>query len=194
MSTKKNKQRGLVEAEDIRGTTNNTVLSRLFRRMMVYVAGTIDITPNNIDSIPVDTGAFTRKMLSYGKYDDLMTTFVLDKRNCVANNRKDQSSARGNLQKEIFKADMSWKVFTKGLRFLGVRSFEITIKLNHSNGRTSVHSESVNLGQPVLIEKFDGTTNFAEALRRDKLNRDIEQDKQIFRQAADLSRGSDKNI
>lgn len=196
MSTKKNKLKGLVEAEDIHGTTNNTILSRLFRRMLVYVAGTVDVGPDNIDTLPVDSGNFTNKMLSFGKYDSLMNMFVLDKRNCIASNRKDQSSARGNLQKEIFKADMSWKVFTKGLRFLGVRSFELTITLHHHNGRSSIHSESVNIGQPTTVAKFDGTVDFSQIFPGSgrEFVRDLEQDARTVKQAANIVSGSDKNI
>lgn len=195
MSTKKNKQKGLVDAEDIHGTTNNTILSRLFRRMLVYIAGTIDVNPDNIDTLPVDSGSFTNRMLSFGKYDSLMNAFVHDKRNCIANNRKDQSSARGNLQKEIFKADMSWKVFTKGLRFLGVRSFELTITLHHQNGRSSIHTESVNLGQPTRVINFDGNADYGKVFGTDRqFRRDIERDTKTIREASDIVSGSDKNI
>ena len=140
-----------VKVEKINGTNVKTTLATMFRRMLVYVAGTVDVDENSIDTVPVADERFLDRCVSFARYDQLMKTFVSDARNSIGNNRKEASMARGNLQKELLKANMSWLVFTKGLRFLGVTSFQITIKLQHSNGKVSEHTEKVNIGKPQFI-------------------------------------------
>lgn len=79
----------------------------------------------------------------------LMDDYLSDSRNCINQNRKDRSQHRGNLAKELSRVEMSWKVFTKGLRFLGVEKFEITIKAYHGDNTISEHREIVNMGTRV---------------------------------------------
>lgn len=88
-------------------------------------------------------------------WDRLMNQYINDARNCVPRNKKDQSSARGNLQKELLKPEMTWKVFLKGIRFLGITSFEINIIAKHANGKQTIHSHSVNLGTPVMLPPIE---------------------------------------
>lgn len=190
--------RAKASAQEIKGTSTTTILSRMFRRMMVYVAGTIDVTDDNINSLPVDSSKFMDQMVSFGKYERHMTDFVQDGRNCIPPNKKDQSSARGNLQKEILKADMSWKVFTKGLRFLGVKSFEISITLHHTNGRISKHTDHVNLGSPNRIPTNGHTTDTSKLPPSTgsifNTIPGIKDSERIFRQATEHLERSGKNI
>lgn len=79
-------------------------------------------------------------------YDMLLQRYVTDPRNGIPNNRKDQTSARGNIVKELAKPHMTWKVFCKGLRYLAIVRFELIIKAYHYDGRTSTHKTSVGLG------------------------------------------------
>lgn len=138
------------KAHEIRGTNARAVLSKLFRRMLVYVAGTVNITEDNIDKIPIETSTFLDQMVSSGRYEQLMVNFVKDPRNCIPDSKKLQSSARGNLQKELLNSGMSWKVFIKGMRFLGLVGIDIQITAHHANGKKSIHKEHVNLGKHIV--------------------------------------------
>lgn len=85
------------------------------------------------------------------KWDQCMNQYVNDARNSIPRNLKDQATARGNLQKELLKEEMSWKVFCKGLRFLGVVKFQFKIIATHANGKETEHSHTVNLGNAVTL-------------------------------------------
>lgn len=107
---------------------------------------------------------------SFTSWDRLMDQYINDARNCIPRNKKDQSSARGNLQKELSKPEMTWKVFLKGIRFLGIISFEIKIIAKHANGKQTVHSHNVNLGTPVTLPSIN---NDATNPKSDFFNRDV---------------------
>lgn len=81
------------------------------------------------------------------RWNHLMTNYVMDKRNCIPANNRDQSSARGNLQKELLKRKMTWKVFCKGIRFLNITKFDFVIRAHHSNGKITEHTKSVSFGE-----------------------------------------------
>ena len=83
------------------------------------------------------------------RFNYFMELFLSDLRNGIPQNTRDKSGARGNLRKELFKKDMSWKVFCKGLRVFNIRRFEITLKLYHCNHRTTFHTLPVDLGEPI---------------------------------------------
>jgi hypothetical protein len=82
------------------------------------------------------------------RWNDLMYTFVTDPRNGYPANKRDQQSARGNLVKELARPQMTWKVFMKAQRFLGVSDMTIAIECNYLSGKRSVHSTPVNFGTP----------------------------------------------
>lgn len=84
------------------------------------------------------------------RWEDLMRTFLGDRRNGVRQNDRDRSSARGNLAKELLKDKMSWKVFCKGMRFIGLIRFELTIVAHHSSGLVTTHTTKVD-----MIETFE---------------------------------------
>lgn len=89
------------------------------------------------------------------RWNHLMTDYVLDKNNCIPNNNKDQSSARGNLQKELLKNKMSWKVFCKGIRFLNIIKFDFIIRAHHPNGKITEHTKTVSFGDIVKESQND---------------------------------------
>lgn len=91
-----------------------------------------------------DTGAMA-------KWQDLMFYYIHDYRNAIPRNRKDQASHRGNLQKELFKPDMTWGVFLKGMRFLGAEEFDIRIVPRMENGQRPILEATVNLGRRMHI-------------------------------------------
>lgn len=100
----------------------NGVLARMFRKMLY------DLNITN------------------AKWGSLMYDFITDIRNGVPNNKKDQTSMRGNLTKEFSRPQMTWKVFCKALRFMQITRIELAIKAYHENGKTSVHSTEVDFG------------------------------------------------
>lgn len=73
------------------------------------------------------------------KWGHLMNVFIR-KQAPYYQNRRDFSSLRGNINKELSKGSMSWKVFSKSLQFLGAVRFRITIDVEYENGKVSNHS------------------------------------------------------
>lgn len=118
---------------------SNGVLSRLFRKML----GDLNIGPS--------------------KFSSLLQEYILDARNKVPANKKDQTSMRGNLTKEFARPQMTWKVFCKAMRFLQIGKIEFVIKAHHAKtkGKTSLHSTVVDFGGP--IEADDA---FEEAIQQ----------------------------
>lgn len=98
----------------------NGVLSRLFRLLMIDM---------KIDAM---------------RWGSLMNAYIKDARNDIPNNRRDQTSIRGNLTKEFARPQMTWKVFMKAMRFLQVSNVKITIEVTHSS-RPNPTLTSVNI-------------------------------------------------
>ena len=90
-----------------------------------------------------------------------MELFLSDIRNSIPQNTKDRSSARGNLRKELCKPNMSWKVFCKGLRFLGVCKFDLTFRLHDENNKVIEYTLGVNMGKPIYPAKPYVVENYA---------------------------------
>lgn len=78
-------------------------------------------------------------------FNKLLNDYVIGPRSGIPNNKRDQTSARGNLIKEIFKPRMSWKVFCKALQILQVIKLDFSIITYHYDGRQRVHTVSVKL-------------------------------------------------
>ena len=83
------------------------------------------------------------------RWNHLMTNYILDKSNCIPNNTKDQSSARGNLSKELLKKKQTWKVFCKAIRFLNIVKFDFVIRAHHANGVVTESVVPVSFGDMV---------------------------------------------
>lgn len=184
-------------AQEIRGSNASTVLSKIFRRMLVYVAGTVDVDETNIDKIPVEHSAFMDHSVSSGKYEQFMTNFVSDPRNCIPQNKKEQSSARGNLQKEMLKSGMSWKVFVKSLRFLDLTGFDIQITAHYRNGNHSIHTEhinlskSLNLPENIIVPKHSAKGYFESAFKPTLITPDIQNN---VRRAYDITQRNNPDL
>ena len=85
------------------------------------------------------------------RFEKLLDRYIIQAK--LPNNVKEASSQRGNLRKELLKTTMSWKVFIKGLMFLNVIKFDITIRLYHPAGRVTEHIKTVRLDRdPELLE------------------------------------------
>lgn len=80
--------------------------------------------------------------------DFFMTRYVQDPVNGFPQDRRSISSARGNLRKELLNKYMSWRVFCKGLRFIKIKRFTLTIRAEYSKGEIKEHSVSVDLNLP----------------------------------------------
>lgn len=105
------------------------VLAALFRKIL----GDLRITPQ--------------------KWLVLLHEYVTDKRNGVPDNRRDQTSMRGNLAKEFSRDRMTWKVICKGLRLLGYRRFKITIQGWDKNNKEHIHDYMVDYGNEAPIDQ-----------------------------------------
>jgi hypothetical protein len=95
------------------------------------------------------------KSIRLPRFGALLEAYVLNPKNHVPNNRKDQISARGNLTKEFSRPQMTWKVFCKALRFLNIIKIEITIKAYDGTGKISFHSTTVDFGNKNETEEFN---------------------------------------
>lgn len=129
----KNKLHRMLAAPDkeVKKTSGaNGILARLFRTILLD----LNIGPS--------------------RFGALLQQYILDPRNGVADNKKDQTSARGNLNKEFYKPQMTWKVFLKAMRFLRIKKIVFVVELHHSGlgNKTTVHSAEVNLGDPHVIQ------------------------------------------
>lgn len=127
--------------KDIKKTFGaNGVLSRLFRQMLLD----LNVGPS--------------------RFGSLLQEYILDPRNGVPNNKKDQTSMRGNLTKEFSRPQMTWKVFCKALRFLQITKIEFVIKAHHRTGRSTIHSTVVDFGGSYQAEKVINDSDDMEGL------------------------------
>jgi hypothetical protein len=70
------------------------------------------------------------------RWDKLMRKYLADPRNGIRNNSRDLSSARGNLNKELKRDDMTFRVFLKALSFIDPIRVVFSVKVTFANGRT----------------------------------------------------------
>lgn len=75
----------------------------------------------------------------------------------IPRNIKEISSVRGNLKKELTKTAMSWRVFIKGLKFLGVERFDLVIRLYDKQGKSYDHVRSIvlDINEPIVFDDND---------------------------------------
>ncbi|QVD49402.1 hypothetical protein LUCX_332 [Xanthomonas phage vB_XciM_LucasX] len=71
------------------------------------------------------------------RWDMLIRDYLADPRNGIPNNSRDRSSARGNLNKELFRPDMTWRVFLKAMNFLNLVRVSFTVKVQWNDGTVS---------------------------------------------------------
>lgn len=77
------------------------------------------------------------------KWAELMNKYLQNPRNRIPRDSRKQSSARGNLNKELSKGNMTWRNFVKGIRFLNPIKATFTVKLTWAGGRTTVHERTL---------------------------------------------------
>jgi hypothetical protein len=88
----------------------------------------------------------------------LIERWLSDPVNCISQNNHDRQTSRTNIVKEITAKEMSWKTFIKGIKFINVNKFELTVTLWHKNGTQTVHSTTVVTD----IEAIDNAVNNTE--------------------------------
>ena len=91
------------------------------------------------------TAAFRSLMLQINLtlplWSRLMNDWMSDRRNNVPVTPKERTSMRGNLQKELHRERITWKVFLKAMRFMQVRRVEIKFVF-HVKGRAPIVHEN----------------------------------------------------
>jgi hypothetical protein len=86
-----------------------------------------------------------------GKFELLLTEFIINAKSKVADDRVSKLFTRGNLRRELERPTMTIKVFMKGIKMLRVTKFKIAVELEFSNGKKTLHSTSVDLGEPKTV-------------------------------------------
>ena len=102
------------------------ILSRLFRKIL----SDLNITP-----------------LVWNK---MMNAYLDDPRNRVPRHSRGRSSTRGNVNKELRKANMTWNNFEKGMRFLNPISSKFSVDLTWRSGKQSSHTLSMGEDNRIL--------------------------------------------
>jgi len=69
-------------------------------------------------------------------WSQLMAQYLNNPANNIKNTPKDKATARGNLNKELFRDRLTWKVFMKAIRFFNPVRAEFTVRLKFKNGKT----------------------------------------------------------
>lgn len=72
--------------------------------------------------------------------------------------RTDPANERGNIGKELLSDKMTWKVFCKGILFLGFPEFKLTIELKPRLGQTITSSMVFRYGKRVEDESSPPNT------------------------------------
>lgn len=87
------------------------------------------------------------------KWSRILDNYVSDPKNNIPNTKKDRISARGNITREFAKPQMTWKVFIKALRFLGVAKIEIVLNITHVNGKQVTIKEPIQLARSLGVDE-----------------------------------------
>ena len=93
------------------------------------------------------------KEIKIPEWNKLVNAYLDNPQNDVKKNGKDRSSARGNLQKEVFRNSITFKVFRKALLVLNPKSITLTVTLEWRNGVKTIHSTFLNNNNAVQIDE-----------------------------------------
>jgi hypothetical protein len=92
------------------------------------------------------TKVFYNLEITPNRFKFYLDKYISDPVNGIPQNRKDMSSARGNIIKEINKVAITWLIFTRALKIIKATRFTLTLTVHHSDLHTSNHSIEVDLG------------------------------------------------
>lgn len=84
------------------------------------------------------------------RWQQLMDRFLKNPRNGIPSTSRDQSSARGNLNKELFKTRLTFPTMMRGLALLDPRKIRFEVHMTWNNGKTTVHGVDVLTRRSVL--------------------------------------------
>ena len=107
--------------------------------------------------------------LNPNQWGVLMVRYLNDPRNDVKKDVKDKSSARGNLNKELMRTSMTWKVFRKGLRFLGPTWIRFEVHMGWPDRPPTVTSLDIKSGP---VEEPDEADENLPTVEEDLTNPD----------------------
>ena len=77
------------------------------------------------------------------EFTGLLDAYIVKSK--VPNNVKEVNSFKNNIRKELLADRVTWKVFIKGLVFLDVQSFHLTIDLIHAINRVTKHHRDISI-------------------------------------------------
>lgn len=77
------------------------------------------------------------------RWNQLMDRFLSNPRNGIADNPRDRSSARGNLNKELFKDKLTFGTIMRGLALLDPTKVRFEIHCTWKNAKTTIHGVDV---------------------------------------------------
>lgn len=97
--------------------------------------------------------------ISWMNFERLLDSYVRDARNGIPANRKDMTSAKGNLVKFVTGSQMTWKTFIRSMRVLQMVKLEIIIRATHVSGRTTEHSTPIEFGDDYEVVEFERRLN-----------------------------------
>ncbi|MDH2154268.1 hypothetical protein [Stenotrophomonas sp. GD03657] len=115
------------------------------------------------------------KMQPY-RWNQLMDRFLTNPRNGIPDSSRDRASARGNLNKELFKDKLTFGTLFRGLALLDPRKVRFELHCTWTNGKTTIHGVDVltrrhTVGNGPAIDAMPDEID--ELLQTGGLNRDV---------------------
>ncbi len=114
------------------------------------------ISPTKVDqnAAGILAGLFRRILIARGLADESsgltsqwhaqLDRYLNDPANGSYKDVRERQSVRGGLQKELFKPYMSWKVFLKALRVMGLPKIKFTVEWETRNGKVQFTTLTVD--------------------------------------------------
>jgi hypothetical protein len=75
-------------------------------------------------------------------FEEMVATYLLRLKSAGIDNRS-ITNQRNNIRREFFTETITWRVFMKGLKFVGGVSFKIHVEIKHPSGRVTRHTKNV---------------------------------------------------
>ncbi len=79
------------------------------------------------------------------RWHRLMEKFMNNPRHMLAARGRSRSSLRGNMRKALLNTTMSWKMFERGIYFLGPIRARFVVHLTWEGGTETIHERTINL-------------------------------------------------
>lgn len=87
--------------------------------------------------------------IEHAVIDQYLIKYLDDPESGIKVTGKDRASVRGNILKQLGKDAITWKIFCKGLRLLRPKHITLSVELEWSRGRKTVHSVDITGVEPV---------------------------------------------